>query len=625
MVRRKALRILQYNVQKSREVVLANLFKDPRIAEYDLLAIQEPWRNPFTTTSYNPIKTHFQLLYREGDGTRVCLYIHKRIKRSTWDVSYITKDIIALTILCPRSHRKIHIINVYNEVGTDTLQDLDEVIRDSDRGDELLVLGDFNLHHPLWSTRHHHNNRGIAAAQPLLAVIENFNLQLLTVPGTATHRWKAGESTIDLTFASEETASRAISCKIDDRLDCDSDHLPIRVVIEWNWQDTPPERKRMWAKTDLPILLQTVSDRLLQTTSAVELEDETSIDEYTQSIATALNAGIEASTPWSNPSPRSIPAFDQECKDICTEVQRLRRKWQRTRMDDDYEAYREARNRKGRHLQRNLRNTHRQRIEEASTSKSGLWKLVKWAKNRHTPTSACTPELVKPDGTLAQQPEEKAETLRQSFFPPPHQADISDINGFQYPPAIECPDITPQEIERAVRGAAPNKAPGTDGIPNAILHQTIGILLPYLHKLFNACLQRGYYPAHFKESITVVLRKPGKDDYTQPKSYRPIALLNTLGKAFEAILANRLSYLADTHDLLPNRHTGGRKLTSTDHAIHLLLQSIHKAWAEEKVASLILLDVSGAFDNVSQPRLLHNLKKRRIDQKNCAPNRLLPQ
>lgn len=84
-----------------------------------------------------------------------------------------------------------------------------------------------------------------------------------------------------------------------------------------------------------------------------------------------------------------------------------------------------------------------------------------------------------------------------------------------------------------------------------------------------------------------------------------------LRKALEAILATRLTYLADTHGLLPSRHTGGRKLTSTDYAIHLLLQSIHKAWAKKKVASLLLLDVSGAFDNVSRPRLLHNLRKRR--------------
>lgn len=90
----------------------------------------------------------------------------------------------------------------------------------------------------------------------------------------------------------------------------------------------------------------------------------------------------------------------------------------------------------------------------------------------------------------------------------------------------------------------------------------------------------------------MVLRKPAKDDYTQPKSYRPIALLNTLGKALEPIIANRLTYLVDTY--LPKRHTGGRKLASTDHAIHLLLQRIHRAWADGKVASLLLLDEMGA-------------------------------
>ena len=33
------------------------------------------------------------------------------------------------------------------------------------------------------------------------------------------------------------------------------------------------------------------------------------------------------------------------------------------------------------------------------------------------------------------------------------------------------------------------------------------------------------------------------------------------------------------------------------------------------MASLLLLDVSGAFDNVSHARLLHNLRKRRIDER----------
>lgn len=224
----------------------------------------------------------------------------------------------------------------------------------------------------------------------------------------------------------------------------------------------------------------------------------------------------------------------------------------------------------------------------------------------------CAPELQRPDGSVAQEATAKAEVLRQSFFPPPRWADLSDTIGYEYPEAIECPEITLNEITQAIRRAAPNKAPGVDGITNKILHQTLDILLPSLHRLFNACLHLGYCPTHFREAVTVVLRKPGKDDYTQPKAYRPIALLNTLGKALESIVASRLTYLADTHQLLPSRHTGGRKLASTDHALHLLSQRIYQAWGDGKVASLLLLDVSGAFDNVSRPRLLHNLRKRRI-------------
>jgi hypothetical protein len=84
--------------------------------------------------------------------------------------------------------------------------------------------------------------------------------------------------------------------------------------------------------------------------------------------------------------------------------------------------------------------------------------------------AACTPTLKKPDGGFAHQAKEKAETLRKSFFPPPLRADLSDINGYEYPPATECPEITLREIKKAVRRAAPNKAPGNDIITNGILH-----------------------------------------------------------------------------------------------------------------------------------------------------------
>ena len=117
----------------------------------------------------------------------------------------------------------------------------------------------------------------------------------------------------------------------------------------------------------------------------------------------------------------------------------------------------------------------------------------------------------------------------------------------------------------------------------------------------------------------VAIRKPGKGDYTLVKSYRPVALLNTIGKALKSILAKRLGYLADIFGLLPKTHFEGRAAMSAEQAIHLLLEKIYSAWqliaVEPKVASLLLLDVTGAFNFVSHERLLHNLRKRRIDPK----------
>jgi hypothetical protein len=325
MVGHQELHILQYNVQKSRDVILASLFQDPRVLEYDILVIQEPWRNPFIATSYHPLKAHFQLTYLDNATTRVCFYINKRIDPSTWSVSYITTDIIALKIANHTLHNKLCIFNVYNEVVTDTLSDLEEAIGGIDPDHELILLGDLNLHHPLWSTAHRHANRGIPATQPLLTIIENTNLQLLTVPGTPTHRWKDGETTIDLTFASENVASRTIYCKVDASLDCDSDHLPITIVIDWSWQPTTP--KETDVDQDKPTTTPANSKRELpREPNITELRDPDSIDGYVQSIISAIETGIDASTPWSNPSPRSILGFDQDCKDICREVQQLRRR-----------------------------------------------------------------------------------------------------------------------------------------------------------------------------------------------------------------------------------------------------------------------------------------------------------
>jgi len=47
------------------------------------------------------------------------------------------------------------------------------------------------------------------------------------------------------------------------------------------------------------------------------------------------------------------------------------------------------------------------------------------------------------------------------------------------------------------------------------------------------------------------LKKPQKENYADPKSYRPIALLDTLKKMFETVITARLRDYAEANNLLP--------------------------------------------------------------------------
>ena len=87
----------------------------------------------------------------------------------------------------------------------------------------------------------------------------------------------------------------------------------------------------------------------------------------------------------------------------------------------------------------------------------------------------------------------------------------------------------------------------------------------------------GYHPQRWREAICVILPKANKKDYLLPKSYRPVSLLNCLSKTYEKILATRLSYLAETGNLLQDSQIGGRKQRSALDAMLLLQLKVEVA------------------------------------------------
>ena len=180
---------------------------------------------------------------------------------------------------------------------------------------------------------------------------------------------------------------------------------------------------------------------------------------------------------------------------------------------------------------------------------------------------------------------------------------------------IIVPLITIRQIRETINRLAPDKAPGPDEISNRVLKNTLPTIERHLQFLTQASLRLGYFPKSFKHTTTIVLRKPRRPDYSKVKAYRPIALENTLGKVMESIITEILSYLTETHELLPPQHYGGRPGRSAEDALMILSENIHQAWREKKIYTAIFMEIAGAFNNVHHERLIHNLRKRRIPQK----------
>lgn len=85
--------------------------------------------------------------------------------------------------------------------------------------------------------------------------------------------------------------------------------------------------------------------------------------------------------------------------------------------------------------------------------------------------------------------------------------------------------------------------------------------------------------------------------------------MNTFAKLMESVVAARIAYAVEEHRILPDTHLGGRKGISIDHVFQLLLDRVRTAWGLDHKVSMVLLDVAGAYDNVSHRRLLANMKK----------------
>ena len=91
-------------------------------------------------------------------------------------------------------------------------------------------------------------------------------------------------------------------------------------------------------------------------------------------------------------------------------------------------------------------------------------------------------------------------------------------------------------------------------------------------------------------------------------------LVNMIAKLLSSIIAEDISHMVETYQLLPAMHFGGRPGQSTMDLWHLLVDYIKAAWRHKQVVAVLFLDIEGAFPNAVMDRLLRNLRARRIPE-----------
>ena len=214
------------------------------------------------------------------------------------------------------------------------------------------------------------------------------------------------------------------------------------------------------------------------------------------------------------------------------------------------------------------------------------------------------------DGVAYKDPDDKCRVFRKHLW-----GETDDEHPTPIPEPQEDPNRTShfasqrvrvKEVKRAIQELKTGKAAGIDGIPNDLLKLAQNVISGHLQHLFQASINLSYEPDQFKWAKTVMIRKQEKESYKEPGSWRPIALLSTIGKLLESIVARRLSDLALEHGLLSPIQYGvaGRCTTK---ALRHLLDPVYAGWLDGRKATMMSLDIKGAYNRIPGRKLLEVL------------------
>ena len=600
-MRTTPIRIMSVNMRRRSAITHALLQNSP----VDILLIQEPWHGKVQTArsdsspegievrgaTYNNQWDVFLPSLKPGDTCRVATYIRSSLSASATIFNQLTHPCASPSSLITDlvfPTETLRVVNVYHQV-PERGHALHHLLSNHfDDAVPTLMMGDFNTHSARWSFP-------FATISSWSRDLEDWfsdqGLHLINTPRVATWQGRDEQhpSVLDLALLNDVALFNdqfsSLSVSFTDSLG--SDHAALN--ISW----VPTTAIPLTSPSPLPgfKIVDELRDswiRRFRLSPTPSIYDIPSLDDAAKQLHIDIdNASHALFQARQTPDPRGVRWWNTECSAALTALTTATGAARRTATNA---------------LRATILAAKRQWAQDFldCTDPNNLWQAVRWTKRRHQ--SRIPPIMT--DSGPSQTPSEMVEAFSSRFFSAnrlpvsPSQPDDPD----PLPPR-PFERISAEEIKAALSTSSNKSAPGPSGITYKLLKWAFEARPDRFVELFNAALTLGHHP--WKEAKVVVIPKPSKPDYSLPKAYRPISLLECCGKLLEKVVAKRLLSDINCLSLIPSSQFGSRDYSCATDAALSLVHTIQGAIQTRHACAIIMFDIQGFFDHISIERAVH--------------------
>jgi len=487
----------------------------------------------------------------------------------------------------------------YNNIN----DELEKIVKFCNRNNHELIIGcDSNAHSSLWGCEDN-NQRG--------DMIEDFifenNLNIENVGNTYTFQSPVGKSIIDLTITNVK-ASQVITDWHVDESESFSDHKYI--IMKFKDLIVDKVYYRNLKKTDW----QTFQMMLWNVPTAAKIPDTIEeLERDARRLELEIKSALEVACPM-RPNKTNKPGNNWWNKDIQAKRQEVRKEYKK--FENEGKPAQHAYKDKIKEFKTMIKAAKSASWKEFCSNTKGpkdISKVIKSVTRNKMPDIGLIKDK---DGNFSNSPSEAIDILCSTHFP----RCIDETKEIIFPQTKkattqEITDITDYITEsrtwKAMFSFKTDKAAGLDEIKPLVLRYLTPNIVSLITDIYKGCLKLAYTPTSWRKMKAIFLPKPGKENYDEVKSYRPITLSSFLLKGLERIM---LWFILETklQNALPRQHafTKGR---STDTALSEAVNIIERSAMRGKYALGVFLDIEGAFDNLEFETIRRSLEKRGVN------------